>query len=88
MLIYGRNTTSPIGDIFLRIRYEVRANSLKYQASNTERTLLRTLNLIRTGRPIDAILLPVAPHAAVIPGRFYHYSKDQMTFFPRLFTVD
>lgn len=25
--------------------------------------------------PVDAVLLPVAPHAAVIPGQFYYYSK-------------
>lgn len=26
----------------------------------------------RSGRPVDAIICPTAPHAAVIPGRFRH----------------
>jgi len=28
--------------------------------------------LTGTGRVVDAVLLPTAPHAAVIPGKFYH----------------
>jgi amidase len=35
-----------------------------------------TSNLTSTGRAIDAILLPVAPHAAVMPGKSYHYGKS------------
>lgn len=27
------------------------------------------------GRPVDAVVLPVLPHAAVIPGKSYYYSK-------------
>jgi len=25
-----------------------------------------------TGRPVDAVIMPVAPHAAIIPGGFYY----------------
>lgn len=31
-----------------------------------------TSKLTRSGRPVDAIICPVAPHAAVIPGRYRH----------------
>ena len=31
--------------------------------------------LTRTGQVVDAVLMPVAPHAAVIPGKFYHGGK-------------
>jgi hypothetical protein len=35
---------------------------------------LSTSNQTSTGRPFDAVLLPVIPSAAVIPGKLYHYS--------------
>lgn len=31
-----------------------------------------TEKLTGTGHPVDAIICPVAPHAAVIPGRYRH----------------
>lgn len=31
-----------------------------------------TSNVTRSGRPVDAIICPTAPHAAVIPGRYRH----------------
>lgn len=31
-----------------------------------------TSSLTRSGRPVDAVVCPTAPHAAVIPGRYRH----------------
>lgn len=31
--------------------------------------------LTRAGQIVDAVLMPVAPHAAVIPGKFFHGGK-------------
>ena len=28
--------------------------------------------IFATGQIVDAVVMPVAPHAAVIPGKFYH----------------
>jgi len=28
-----------------------------------------------TGRAVDAVILPVAPHAGVIPGKYFHYGE-------------
>lgn len=28
-----------------------------------------------SGRAVDAVILPVAPHAAVIPGEYFHYGQ-------------
>jgi amidase len=39
-----------------------------------------------TGRPVDAIISPVAPHVAVIPGKYYHYGLQCLTPFARVST--
>ncbi|KAI9696521.1 MAG: hypothetical protein M1820_008149 [Bogoriella megaspora] len=31
-----------------------------------------------TGRPVDAVILPLAPHAAVIPGKYVHYTYSSI----------
>lgn len=31
-----------------------------------------TANLTTTGKPVDAVICPTAPHAAVIPGKYRH----------------
>lgn len=57
---------------------------LEYQALGQKRENYRqsyreywnsTITTTGTGRPVDALIMPVAPHAAVIPGRYYHYGK-------------
>ncbi|RMZ83950.1 hypothetical protein DV737_g1375, partial [Chaetothyriales sp. CBS 132003] len=37
-----------------------------------------TIELTGTGRPIDAFIMPVAPHAAVIPGKYFHYDYSDI----------
>lgn len=37
-----------------------------------------TINQTATGRPADAFIMPVAPHAAVIPGKYYYYGKSNV----------
>ena len=32
-----------------------------------------TVKLTGTGRPVDTVIMPVAPHAAVIPNKYFHY---------------
>lgn len=32
-----------------------------------------TVKLTGTGRPVDTVIMPVAPHAAVIPDKYFHY---------------
>ncbi|KAK5449280.1 hypothetical protein LTS15_008822 [Exophiala xenobiotica] len=39
---------------------------------------LSTMNHSSTGRPVDAVILPVAPHAAVIPGKYYYYTYSSI----------
>jgi amidase len=41
------------------------ARYLKYWESTIEHT--------GTGRVVDAVIMPVAPHAAVISGKYFHY---------------
>ncbi|KAI9660056.1 MAG: hypothetical protein M1821_001408 [Bathelium mastoideum] len=31
-----------------------------------------------TGAPVDAVILPIAPHAAVIPGKYIHYTYSSI----------
>ncbi|EFY89514.1 general amidase [Metarhizium acridum CQMa 102] len=45
------------------------ARYLKYWAS--------TITQTGTGRAVDAVILPVAPHAAVVPGEYYHYGYTE-----------
>ena len=40
---------------------------LSFIDSRTENDLL-----LVTGQVVDAVIMPVAPHAAVIPGKYYH----------------
>lgn len=35
-----------------------------------------TIDQTGTGRPADAFIMPVAPHAAVIPGKYYYYGTE------------
>lgn len=51
-------------DIVLKHKAYV-ARYLEYWAS--------TIKYTGTGRAVDAVILPVAPHAAVVPGEYYHY---------------
>jgi amidase len=37
-----------------------------------------TASQTRTGRPVDAVILPVAPHAGVLPGKYYTYSYSSV----------
>lgn len=37
-----------------------------------------TVAMTGTGRPVDAIIMPVAPHAAVVPGKYYHYGYTEI----------
>ncbi|RMZ86331.1 hypothetical protein DV736_g6443, partial [Chaetothyriales sp. CBS 134916] len=37
-----------------------------------------TIELTGTGRPADAFIMPVAPHAAVIPGKYFHYDYSDI----------
>lgn len=40
-----------------------------------------TIDQTGTGRPADAFIMPVAPHAAVIPGKYYYYGRTN-SFLP------
>lgn len=35
------------------------------------------------GGPVEAVILPIAPHAAVIPGTWIYYSKAAFCSFPQ-----
>ncbi|KAL9625230.1 MAG: hypothetical protein Q9160_000632 [Pyrenula sp. 1 TL-2023] len=60
---------------------------LEYQALGLEREKYRqsyreywnsTITMTGTGRSVDALIMPVAPHAAVIPGKYYHYDYSDI----------
>lgn len=40
-----------------------------------------TSNLTSTKRPVEAFILPVAPHASLLPGKFYH-SRECPSYLP------
>jgi amidase len=65
----GPTEPTPLLDFYknsLKLKdYRARYNS--YWTSTMEQT--------GTGRPADAVIMPVAPHAAVIPRHYFHYSK-------------
>lgn len=61
-----------------------RQENTREQVKNTFQILsLRESRIVQTaylgaflsGRPVDAVIMPVAPHAAVIPGKWRHYGK-------------
>jgi amidase len=73
----GPTEPTPLLDFYknsLKLKdYRARYNS--YWTSTMEQT--------GTGRPADAVIMPVAPHAAVIPRHYFHYSKlNLITSFP------
>jgi len=46
--------------------------------SKISTTLRRSLIAdIIPGQLVDAVIMPVAPHAAVIPGKFYHTGRQK-----------
>ncbi|OCL15205.1 amidase [Glonium stellatum] len=51
-------------------RKDYSARYMEYWNSTAEKT--------GTGRAVDAVILPVAPHAAVISGKFYHYGYSEI----------
>lgn len=40
------------------------------------------MNFHLIGRPVDAFIVPIAPHAAVILGKFYHSGKSPLSVVP------
>ncbi|XXH01436.1 hypothetical protein Hte_007796 [Hypoxylon texense] len=72
--MYGDGPTDPMlipeyQDYALkRLRYTARY--MEYWNSTVEFT--------GTGRPVDAVIMPVAPHAAVIPNRYFHYGYTEI----------
>jgi len=56
-------------------RIEYRQRYREYWNSTIEQT--------GTGRPADAFIMPVAPHAAVIPGKYFYYGNK----IPRILAV-
>lgn len=61
------------GPVKNAIEVEKAVLELKKYRVNYRNYWLSTANSTMTGRPIDAIILPVVPSAAVIPGKLYHY---------------
>ncbi|KAL6916189.1 hypothetical protein FSST1_007684 [Fusarium sambucinum] len=47
-------------------------NSTESQDGKISTRIVSSQRLIYVGQIVDAVLMPVAPHAAVIPGKFYH----------------
>ena len=68
LIIEGRNYEAAYCDYW---------NSTKCdEGMSLDNFVLRPLNLRQVaGQLVDAVIMPVAPHAAVIPGKYYHTGK-------------
>ena len=68
---YGRGPSEPIPLLEYQTkaleRGDYLARYMEYWNSTADHT--------GTERAVDAVILPVAPHAGVIPGKYFHYGK-------------
>ncbi|KAI1334275.1 amidase signature domain-containing protein [Xylariaceae sp. FL0016] len=68
---FPQNTSFPPLDA---IRVEKAAMKMQRYQTEYKNYWMSTVNETSTGRPVDAVIMPVIPSAAVIPGKLYYYT--------------
>lgn len=61
--------------IGIRPSKEMMVSSSKPHVQNFKCVRFEYFPEISPGQIVDAVIMPVAPHAAVIPGKYYHVGK-------------